>query len=103
MNPDGSGVRQLTSSTGVNEEEPSWSPDGRQVAYFKMPRQNPDGVGEIWVMNADGSGQRAVALGWHPHWSTVQGGPGRPRLQIQLRKTTSTAAASGATTASSPR
>jgi hypothetical protein len=86
VNADGSGLRQLTSSTGVNEEEPSWSPDGREIAYFKMPQQNPDGVGEIWVMNADGSGQRAVALGWHPHWSTVQGGPGRPRLQIQLRK-----------------
>lgn len=86
MNADGTGVRQLTSSTGVNEQEPSWSPDGRQIAYFKMPQQNPDGVGEIWVMNTDGSGQRAVALGWHPHWSTVQTGPGRPRLQIQLRK-----------------
>ena len=86
MNADGSGLRQLTSTPAVNEEEPSWSPDGRQIAYFKMPQANPDGVGEIWVMNADGTGQRAIARGWHPHWSTVQGGPGRPRLRLEQVK-----------------
>jgi hypothetical protein len=86
MNADGSGLRQLTSTRAVNEEEPSWSPDGRQIAYFRMPEANADGVGEIWVMNADGTGQRAIARGWHPHWSTVQGGPGRPRLRLEQVK-----------------
>jgi WD40-like Beta Propeller Repeat len=86
MNADGTGVRQLTSTPGVNEEEPSWSPDGLRIAYFKMPERNPDGLGEIWVMNADGGGARRVALGWHPHWSSVQGGPGRPRLVLGFRK-----------------
>lgn len=86
MNADGSAVRQLTSTPGVNEEEPAWSPDGRQIAYFKAPESNPDGVGEIWVMNADGTGARKVADGRLPHWSTLQGGPGRPGLVLKFRK-----------------
>jgi hypothetical protein len=37
-------------------------------------------------MNADGSGQRRVALGANPEWSTLQGGPGRPRLVFRFRR-----------------
>ena len=50
-----------------------------------MPQRNPD-VREIWSMNADGTRGNRVALGWQPHWSTAQGGPGRPRLVLRFFK-----------------
>jgi Tol biopolymer transport system component len=84
MNPDGSDVRQLTSTPGFDEVDPSWSPDGRMIAYYRKPDDRGDEFGEIWVMNADGSGQRRVALGANPEWSTLQGGPGRPRLRFRF-------------------
>ena len=85
-NADGTGIRPLTATGGVQEEMPSWSPDARQIAYFRARPGDPDGVGEIWVMNADGTSPRKVALGWHPHWSTVQGSPGQPRLVLHIQK-----------------
>jgi Tol biopolymer transport system component len=48
MNADGSNQTRLTFSGG---SMPSWSPDGRKIAFS---RNNGNG-GEIWVMNADGS------------------------------------------------
>jgi dipeptidyl aminopeptidase/acylaminoacyl peptidase len=50
-------VERLTFTMGSdgNEESPSWSPDGAQIAYEKT---NAGGTaGDVWVMNADGSGQ----------------------------------------------
>jgi Tol biopolymer transport system component len=52
MNADGSG-KQLLAANAFN---PSWSPDGRRIA-FQSPRT--DG-GDIYVMNADGSGKRSL-------------------------------------------
>ena len=44
-------------STGGKNRQPTWSPDGRQVAFVKMNGSSS----ELWMMNADGSGARAVA------------------------------------------
>jgi Tol biopolymer transport system component len=54
MNPDGSGLTQLTNDP-ASDFEPVWSPDGSKIAF----RKNAPGSGspDIWVMNADGSGQ----------------------------------------------
>jgi Tol biopolymer transport system component len=65
VNPDGTGLTQLTSDPAW-DAHPAWSADGRHIAF------NRDVY--IWVMDADGSNQRRVygpldyALG-HPSWS----------------------------------
>ena len=79
MNADGTDVRQLTSTPDVDEVDPSYSPDGRMIAYYRLPADRGDEFGEVWVMNSDGSGKRLVALGANPEWSTLQAardGPG---------------------------
>ena len=66
MNANGTGRRQLT-STSVAEGEPTWSPDGSRIAFVK----NVSGTDattdpEIWMINADGSGLTQLT-------NTVQG------------------------------
>lgn len=86
MNPDGSGIRQLTSTPKFDELDPSWSPDGSKIAYYRRPEGADDIKGEIWVMNADGTGQRRVALGANPEWSSLQGGPRKPVLVVRTQR-----------------
>jgi len=55
--PDGSSPRRLTAQvSGEHNTRSAWSPDGRQIAYYRIAR----GVGRIWIMNADGTGARAL-------------------------------------------
>ena len=55
--------------TPANERWPSWSPDGKHLAF----RSDRDGNAEIYVMNADGSGQTRLtddpAADELPAWS----------------------------------
>jgi hypothetical protein len=51
MNPDGSGLIQLTDNSGIADEDPSWSWDNARIVF----RSTRGGQGDIWVMNADGS------------------------------------------------
>jgi len=46
-------IRNLTRSQGVRERDPSWSPDGSQVAYWS----DRSGEYELYVRPADGSGE----------------------------------------------
>jgi Tol biopolymer transport system component len=63
MNADGSGKRTLT-RTAWNFLPPAWSPDGRKIAFERRldPTRWKGQCGgcdvEVYVMNADGSGQR---------------------------------------------
>ena len=60
MNPDGTGLRQLTFNT-VDDHEPALSPDGKKIAYESQGNQtsNPEGDQEIYVMNTlDGTGKK---------------------------------------------
>jgi Tol biopolymer transport system component len=59
MNPDGSDLRQLTNlgpDSGAFWE--SWSSDGRQIVFNEY--HPPDFLGQLWLMNADGSNQRLL-------------------------------------------
>ncbi len=56
--------KQLTSGV-VDDRSPCWSPDGKLIAFQRD--------WQVWVMNADGSGQRQLTKGPHksgfPTWS----------------------------------
>ena len=58
INPDGTGLRQLTHVGAAQAAgAPDWSPGGAKIVY----ESNQTGDYRIWVMNADGSGQRRLA------------------------------------------
>ena len=59
MNADGSGMQMLTSGPGW-DGGPTWSPDGRALAFTRSPNLG-SGLIDIYVMNADGSEQRRLA------------------------------------------
>src|SRR5258708_9833805 len=59
MNPDGTGIKQLTHLGPDNSASwPSWSADGKQIVFNEFPP--PDGIPQLWIMNADGSNQRLL-------------------------------------------
>jgi TolB protein len=64
INADGTDLTRLTHSSAF-EFDPSWSPDGAQIAF----RSERDDDPEIWLMNADGSGQHRLTRGLSPAWS----------------------------------
>ena len=66
---DGSGLRNLTPKPVGTYAAPTWSPDGRKLAFVSDREGNSD----VYVMNADGSGQRSLtrnpAYDADPAWS----------------------------------
>lgn len=46
-------IRQITSTSGAAERAPSWSPDGRWIAYFS----DGDGEYELYITQSDGKGE----------------------------------------------
>ena len=71
INADGTGLTLLT-ARGSNLM-PTWSPDGARIAFCS----GRDGNNEIYVMNADGSGQTNItnnpASDCDPAWGPVDG------------------------------
>ncbi len=69
MRSDGTDRRRLTSSN-IDEYAPAWSPGGTRIAYTRGFE------GSVWVMNADGSNKRVLAVdaaapSWSPHGAFV--------------------------------
>jgi Tol biopolymer transport system component len=95
-NADGTNARLLVSSTSADLSAPALSPDGSRVAFVKhfSPERS-----EIWVIGADGSGERRITLSpeggtllhGYPAWSPdgqrlafSMGQPGNLHLAITL-------------------
>jgi TolB protein len=79
VRPDGTGRRRLTRTKGSvdvlgDDGWPTWAPDGKRIAFSS----NRTGDGEIWIMNANGSGQRRLAgLPRRDDWAPSFSGDGR--------------------------
>jgi Tol biopolymer transport system component len=80
IDADGRGPHQLTHN-GADDPDPAWSPDGRKIAFAKgragvtsgeLPGR-PQGHTQIYVMSAEGSGERRLthnrASEGDPAWS----------------------------------
>lgn len=70
MHADGSDQRQLTSTRRISEIEPTWSPDGSQIAYAIDPTYYGVSEAGIWVINSNGRNPRRLThVGSDPAWS----------------------------------
>lgn len=55
VRPDGTGLHRLVPDEWAGSEiRPTWSPDGGRIAFVRA--RLPDDRGELWVINADGTG-----------------------------------------------
>lgn len=68
IDPEGQVLTQLTFNRTEWDKHPSWSPDGSQIVFFS---NRDTGLRRLWIMNADGSGQREIS-------SLGQPGPANP-------------------------
>jgi Tol biopolymer transport system component len=72
MNADGSDRRRLTDNT-MFEGTPTFSPDGKQIVFSRTVAPK---LQEIWLMNADGTGQAQLTNppGFNnlPNWGVVR-------------------------------
>jgi TolB protein len=61
------------SQSSADDYAPSWSPDGGRLAFYRNLGSFSDPDVEIFVMNADGSGQSQVTSSngqsFYPDWS----------------------------------
>lgn len=56
VRPDGTGTKRLTDAlNGDIDVDPSYSADGRKIAFNRR--------GDLWIMDADGTGQRRLTRG----------------------------------------
>lgn len=62
VNPDGSGLVQLTHTTGPTlAGEPAWSPNGKRLLFEKAVFEG-DARQRLWTMHADGTHQRPLPM-----------------------------------------
>jgi Tol biopolymer transport system component len=66
MNIDGSKRVKLTSTPDVEDSDPSFSPDGKQILFTRM---FIDKSSEVFIIDSDGSDERKIVDGRLPRWS----------------------------------
>jgi Tol biopolymer transport system component len=76
---DASGERRLTpQKPGTGALSPTWSPDGRRIAYVEYVDRSD--ASDLWVMNADGSGKRRLTHLGNAEEPAL--GAGRPKDRV---------------------
>lgn len=64
-----------------------YSPDGRRIAFIKIPdTQTPFTVGELWVMDADGSNVRKLTDADTGHGYAANWSPDGTRIALVMRE-----------------
>ena len=63
ISTDGSGLRKVSRGES-NDNYAAWSPDGTRLVFHS---ERPEGAG-LWVVDADGSGERFLTEGGEPRW-----------------------------------
>ena len=76
---DGSGLAALTNSGLRSNHSPAWSPDGRQILFVSERTDNQD----VFVMNADGSGQTQLTFAGEDDFSPTWSPDGRKILWVR--------------------
>jgi Tol biopolymer transport system component len=75
INPDGSGLTDISDNPASSDREPTWSPDGTRIAFQRQSEREGHAsfLSEINVMNADGSDVHNVSnnslTALNPTWS----------------------------------
>src|SRR3982750_995766 len=59
INPDGTGLEQLTHAKGQGAANPAWSPDGSAIAFDVGREKRAD----VFTAHADGTGVAKLSLG----------------------------------------
>lgn len=72
VHTDGAGLKRLTHTDSPATGSPAWSPDGRKVAFLTSPSGDTR-ARTVWVVHADGSGQRQVDPAGYGRAGSVNG------------------------------
>jgi TolB protein len=85
MGVDGSGLRRLTNTRGA-ESSPTWSPDGRQIAFVSDERGSP----QVYVIGRDGGEPERLTVSpsynTEPAWSRPPSGSEmKPMIAVTSR------------------
>lgn len=69
VNSDGTNLIRLTSTVGVWDNDPAWSPDGSQIVFARV-FLSENNRSELWIMDSDGSNQHSIGVeGFAAKWS----------------------------------
>ena len=71
-------TRNLTRTSGANDRDPAWSPDGRRIAFVSDRSRET----EIWTVNQDGSGEpvQLTEDSVGRHYNNLLWSPGSDRI-----------------------